>query len=71
MAYGANQSFTITPDSSHYIGDVIANGVSKGAVSTYQFTDVRTDSTLVVDFRAKPVITASVEGGGRSHRLAQ
>ena len=64
VAYGANQSFTITPDSSHYIGDVIANGVSKGAVSTYQFTDVRTDSTLVVDFRAKPVITASVEGGG-------
>jgi hypothetical protein len=62
--YGGSQSFTIAPDSSHYIGDVVVNGASVGALTTYQFTNVRADGTIVVDFRAKPVITASVEGGG-------
>jgi len=64
VSYGGTQSFTITPDSSHYIGDVIVDGVSKGQISTYTFTNVTSDRTILAVFRAKPVIEATANTGG-------
>ena len=38
--YGADQTFTITPDACYHIADVLVDGVSVGAVTSYTFTNV-------------------------------
>jgi len=44
--HGTNQTYTITPDPGYHIDDVLVDGVSVGAVSSYTFTDVQTDHTI-------------------------
>ena len=41
VKYGDKQSFTITPDTGYHIVDVILDGVSQGAVSSYTFTNIQ------------------------------
>ena len=38
--YGADQSFTITPATGYHVADVLVDGVSVGAVTTYDFTNI-------------------------------
>jgi len=63
---GSNQAFTITPDPSYIIADVVVDGVPKGPVSSYTFTAVQADHTIhatfdaatptvVIQFQADPV----------------
>ena len=47
---GSDQSFTITPDTGYQIDDVLVDGSSVGAVSSYTFTDVTGDHTISVTF---------------------
>ena len=47
---GANQSFTITPDSGYNISDVLVDGGSVGAVGSYTFTNVTTNHTIAASF---------------------
>jgi hypothetical protein len=47
---GADQSFTITADDCYHITDVLVDGVSIGAVATYDFTDVQSDRTIAASF---------------------
>jgi hypothetical protein len=47
---GANQSFTITPNSNYHVADVLVDGVSVGAVTTYSFTNVTVDHTISASF---------------------
>ncbi|MDD5045144.1 MAG: hypothetical protein PHG51_06360 [Candidatus Omnitrophica bacterium] len=61
VAYGEDQAFTITPDSGYHIDNVLADGVSVGAVTSYIFTDVTADHALEASFAANPV---SGGGGG-------
>jgi uncharacterized repeat protein (TIGR02543 family) len=62
---GADQTFTITPDGCHTIGDVLVDGVSVGAVTTYTFTNVTANHTIDVTFNAIPyTVTASAGAGG-------
>ena len=46
----ADQSFTITPDTSYQIADVLVDGSSVGVVSAYTFTNVTQDYTIAVTF---------------------
>ncbi|OGT06584.1 MAG: hypothetical protein A2X78_04665 [Gammaproteobacteria bacterium GWE2_37_16] len=48
--YGADQTFTITPDSDFSISDVIVDGVSKGAISSYTFSNVVVAHTITASF---------------------
>lgn len=48
--YGADQSFTITPWRGFWILDVLVDGVSIGAVSTYTFSNVTSDYTIHATF---------------------
>jgi len=48
--HGASQSFTITPNDRYNIRDVLVNGVSVGAVSTYTFNNVTGDHTIAATF---------------------
>ncbi len=49
---GENQTFTITPNDGYRIGDVVVDGVSKGAVTSYTFNNVWKDHTISVTFVA-------------------
>ncbi len=62
---GANQSFTITPNTGYHVADVLVDGVSVGAVTSYEFTNVTANHTISASF--KPVtyaISASAGSGG-------
>jgi hypothetical protein len=55
---GGNQTFTITPNSCFSIADVLVDGSSVGAVSSYTFSNVTTNHTIAASFVAG--VTASV-----------
>ncbi|MGD0804299.1 MAG: Ig-like domain repeat protein [Candidatus Bathyarchaeia archaeon] len=63
---GGSQAFTITADSSHYIANVMVDGVSVGAIGSYTFTNVITDHIIVVTFATGSayLITSSAGAGG-------
>ncbi len=62
---GANQSFTIVPDTGYQIWDVLVNGTSIGAVSAYTFENVITDHTIEAVFDMKKyTVTATAGNGG-------
>jgi hypothetical protein len=48
--HGSDQIFTITPDTNYHIVDVLVDRKSKGAVSSYTFTDVTKDHTISATF---------------------
>lgn len=48
---GKDQTFTITPNSGYVIDDVKVDGVSKGAVPTYTFTEVQDNHIIEATFR--------------------
>jgi hypothetical protein len=63
--YGASQSYTITPNTGYNISDVLVDGVSVGAVSTYSFTGVSAVHTISATFGLNTfTITASAATGG-------
>src|SRR5207247_1909827 len=47
---GSNQTFTITPDACYHVADVLVDGVSVGAVSSYTFTNVTANHTIAATF---------------------
>lgn len=47
---GVDQAFTITADSGYAVADVLVNGVSVGAVTTYTFENVTEDQTISATF---------------------
>ena len=47
---GANQTFTITPNKGYQIANVLVDGKSVGAVSSYTFQDVTADHTIYATF---------------------
>ena len=67
---GEDQTFTITPDRGYHIQDVLVDGASVGAVSSYTFADVAANHTIKATFAkdADPVtryrIEASAGEGG-------
>ena len=48
--YGADQSFTITPGTGYHVADVLVDGTSVGAVTTYTFENVAADHTIAASF---------------------
>jgi hypothetical protein len=62
---GADQSFTITPDSCHHVVDVLVDGVSIGAVTSHTFTNVQADHTISATFAIDTfTVVASAGPGG-------
>jgi len=63
--YGANQTFTITPNAGYRITNVFVDGVSQGAISTYTFTNVTANHNISVNFALDTfTINASAGTGG-------
>ena len=56
---GESKTFTITPDSGYHIKDVLVDGKSVGAVSTYTFENVMDNHTIHATFARKHTPTPS------------
>jgi hypothetical protein len=64
---GANQSFTITPNSGFSISSVTVDGANQGAISSYTFSNVQANHTISATFQQQVTqftITASAGSGG-------
>jgi uncharacterized repeat protein (TIGR02543 family)/prepilin-type N-terminal cleavage/methylation domain-containing protein len=63
--YGANQSYTITPNAHYHIATVTVDGTAVAASSPYVFNNVTADHTIAVTFAINTyTITASATSGG-------
>ena len=65
VSHGSDRRFVITPDEDSRLVDVIIDGVSKGPLTEYTFTDVRENHTINVVF--EPIlytITVKQNDGG-------
>ncbi len=64
-AWGVDKTFTITAEPCFDVADVLVDGVSVGAVTSYTFTGVSADHTIAASFAAKTyTITATAGPGG-------
>jgi hypothetical protein len=52
VPWGTNATFTITPITDYHVLDVLVDGVSVGAATTYTFTNVTVDHTISASFDA-------------------
>ena len=57
---GESKTFTITPDSGYHIKDVLVDGKSVGAVSTYTFENVVDNHTIHATFARKHTPTVEI-----------
>jgi len=63
VSYGANQSFTITADPNYQVLDVIVDGVSEGALTSYTFKNVKTNHTIQASFKDTTYYTIIASAG--------
>ena len=62
---GGAQTYTITPNTEYHIVDVLMDGSSVGAVTSYNFTNVTANHTIAASFAIDTyTITASTGSGG-------
>ncbi len=57
VVVGENQTYTITPNKGYIIDNVIVDGESVGAVSTYTFSNVAEAHTILASFVKKYTVT--------------
>jgi hypothetical protein len=62
--FGANQTYTITPDTGFSVGEVKVDGVSQGAVTTYTFNNIQANHSIEATFIPNRTITSSTGAGG-------
>jgi hypothetical protein len=64
---GNNKTFTITANSGYGVQSVTVDGVNQGAITSYTFTNVQTNHTIVASFAPLPTyytITTTAGTGG-------
>jgi len=64
VAYGADQSFTITPNAGFVINDVKVDGASKGPITSYMFINVQNTHTIAASFKPGPTFGTIVPAAG-------
>jgi hypothetical protein len=67
---GNDKTFTITPDDCYVLADVIVDGISVGAVSTYTFSNVNSNHTISASFNQTTYAVNSSTSAGGSITLA-
>ena len=62
---GGSKTYTFTPNEGYMVKSVVVDGVDKGSLNSYTFTNVRSAHTITVTFDVKELaITASAGTGG-------
>ncbi|MDA8126942.1 MAG: chitobiase/beta-hexosaminidase C-terminal domain-containing protein [Deltaproteobacteria bacterium] len=65
VGFNGEKTYTITANPGYQISNVIVDGVSKGAISTYTFSNVNTSHAIAAVFDvAYYIITATATGSG-------
>src|SRR4029453_9598101 len=65
VAHGSDQIFTLTPATGHHVADLLVDGASVGAVSSYTFSAVTANHTIAASFAIDSyTITASAGPNG-------
>ncbi len=65
VAYGGSLTFVMNPAAHYHVEDVIADGTSVGAVTSYTFTHTTSDHTIEATFALdRATLTTSVVGDG-------
>jgi YVTN family beta-propeller protein len=64
VSAGYDQSYTITANYGYRIGEILVDGVSKGAISQYTFSYVQADHTISASFIKIYTIDVSYSDGG-------
>ncbi len=65
VSQGGTQAFTITPSTGYHVADVLVDGASVGAVTSYTFTNVQANHTISASFAINTyTLTASAGAGG-------
>ncbi|MBI5711604.1 MAG: hypothetical protein HZC42_15065, partial [Candidatus Eisenbacteria bacterium] len=62
VSHGASQAFTITPDTCYHVADVLVDGGSVGAVTSYNFPNVTANHTIAASF-ARDTFTIAASAG--------
>ena len=62
--HGANQPFTITPNANYHVADVLVDNASVGAVTSYTFTSVTANHTVVAAFSIDTFTVIGTTQGG-------
>jgi hypothetical protein len=63
--HGANLAFTITPSADYSIADVTVDGVSRGTINSYTFSNVAANHTISATFKTNSLtIGSSASTGG-------
>src|SRR5206468_1272494 len=61
----ANKSFTIAPSPAHHVTGVLVDGVPRGAITSYAFTNVSANHTIAASFAIDTyTITSSAGANG-------
>jgi putative cell wall-binding protein len=60
LAYGSNQAFTITANNGYHVTDVLVNGSSVGAVTTYTVQNIQEATNISAIFAADPTPTPTI-----------
>ncbi len=60
--YGSSKSLTITPNTGYCIKDLKVDGISVGAITSYQFDNVTDDHSISAEFQSSIVITSPRNG---------
>jgi subtilisin family serine protease len=63
LTSGANKTYTIKPKTGYHIMDVLVDGGSVGAVTTYTFTNVTSPHTISASFGLNPTVTITASAG--------
>jgi len=64
--YGGNLTFTITPDTCYHVADVLVDGVSVGAVTSYTFSNVTANHAISASFAINTYIIIATAGANGS-----
>jgi len=66
VTIGGTKSFSITPNVGYQVDQVLVDGASVGAVTSYNFTNIQTDHTIAASFKVLDsyFITASAGSNG-------
>jgi len=64
--YGGNQTFTITPDTCYHMADVLVDGASVSAVTSYTFSNVTANHTISSSFAINNYIIIATAGANGS-----
>ncbi len=70
--YGDGLTFVVTADAGYHIVDVLVDGVSKGAVDSWDFTNVQASHTISATFAVNSfLVTVNVGSNGLSNLATQ